>query len=514
MDSTTHNEGLPVLGEDAERAAFQRLQARLPAMFQRLFPEPRAPRTVVVLPSLSLDPEVLKRITGVPHYEERMLCLLLLLRLPRTHVVYLSSEPIPEPVVDYYLHLLPGIPARHARARLTLLCCHDGSALPLSEKILHRPRLIERVREAISVPDAAHITCFNVSPLERRLALRLDIPIYGCDPDLLHLGSKSGSRTVFREAGVDMPQGCEGLRDCGDLHDALVKLKTTDPQLRRAVVKLNEGFSGEANAVFSFAGAPRNGDLGRSVRERLPHMAFAAKDMTWEIFEQKIDEMGAIAEAFIEGDIKRSPSVQFRVDPLANLEIISTHDQVLGGEEEQVFLGCSFPADPQYCLEIQAAGLAAARYLRDQGVLGRFGIDFVSVKQGQRWRHYAIEVNIRKGGTTHPYLMLQFLTDGAYDPEAGGYKAPGGRTCCYYASDNIEAAQYRGLSPDDLIDLAALNDLHFHGAVQEGVVFHMIGALSQFGKLGMVCVAATPEKSRRLHEQIIATLNRETANVG
>ena len=28
------------------------------------------------------------------------------------------------------------------------------------------------------------------------------------------------------------------------------------------------------------------------------------------------------------------------------------------------------------------------------------------------WQHNAIEINLRKGGTTHPLLTLQFLTDG------------------------------------------------------------------------------------------------------
>ena len=96
-------------------------------MFRSVFTDPGIPRSVVVLPSLSLDADVIAKITGVQHYEERMLCLLLLLRLPKTNLIYLSSDPIPESVVDYYLHLLPGVPVRHARRRLTLLSCHDTS---------------------------------------------------------------------------------------------------------------------------------------------------------------------------------------------------------------------------------------------------------------------------------------------------------------------------------------------------------------------------------------------------
>ena len=120
------NQGTPgnPPGSAAELADFQRLQARLPALFRDVFPDPQAPRTVVILPSLSLDAEILAKVRGAHHYEERMLCLLLLLRLPRTRVIYLTSQPIPDAIIDYYLHLLPGIPTRHARDRLTLLACH------------------------------------------------------------------------------------------------------------------------------------------------------------------------------------------------------------------------------------------------------------------------------------------------------------------------------------------------------------------------------------------------------
>ena len=68
---------------------------------------------------------------------------------------------------------------------------------------------------------------------------------------------------------------------------------------------------------------------------------------------------------------------------------------------------------------LQAAGalsvLELAAWLAGEGALGRFGIDFVSVRRGDRWESVAIEINLRKGGTTHPFLMLQFLTGGAYD---------------------------------------------------------------------------------------------------
>ena len=53
-------------------------------------------------------------------------------------------------------------------------------------------------------------------------------------------------------------------------------------------------------------------------------------------------------------------------------------------------------------------------------MLGRFAVDFVVVEDADgEWTAYAIELNLRKGGTTHPFLTLQFLTDGHYDGETG-----------------------------------------------------------------------------------------------
>ncbi len=495
-----------------ESVAFHALQERLPKLFARVFPDRLHPRTVLILPSLTLDGDVLSKIPGAHHYEERMLCLLLLLRLPNTRVVYVTSEHVSSAIIDYFLHLLPGVPHQHARERLTLLSCHDASLRPLSEKVLSRPRVLARIEEALGDKTLAHMVCFNVSPLERRLAVRLGIPIYGCDPELLHLGSKSGSRKLFHEAGVLTADGFEDLSDELELIEALTALKSKAPDLRAAVVKLNEGFSGEGNALFRFDGAPEDHqDLKTWVRDRLTELDFEAHNMTWGLFHEKIKEMGGIVEAFVEGKVKRSPSGQYRVDPNAHIEAISTHDQVLGGKAGQVFLGCRFPADDAYRVEIQNEGMKVARLLKNRGVLGRFGVDFISVPSGQGWKHYGIEVNLRKGGTTHPFIMLQYLTDGTYSPDDGLFRTPDGRARFYYASDNLESERYKGLTPTDLIDIAVKHNIHFHGATQRGVVFHLIGALSEFGKLGTVCVGSSHDEAQKLYLDTVEILNAEGA---
>ena len=501
----------PIPGSSEERAQFAMLQRRLRPLVSNIFPDRHASQTVVVIPSMSLPREELLKLTGANHYEERLLCLLMLLRQPKTNLVYVTSQPIASSVIDYYLHLLPGIPFQHARRRLTLLSCYDGSREALTDKILARPRLLEHIRGAIANERLAHMTCFIATPAERTLAVRLGIPLYACDPDLRHLGTKSGSREVLRRAGVSVPLGYEHLRDEHDVAKALADLRRRDPTLRRAVVKLNDGFSGEGNVVFSYEGAPRSTSLKRWIAGVLPARArFEAAGESWERYAAKFAAMGGIVEAFLEGEEVRSPSVQCRVDPLRQPCVISTHDQLLGGPSGQIYLGCTFPADEAYSRDVHEGGVRVARQLASEGVIGRFGVDFVSVRHGTTWTTTAIEINLRKGGTTHPFLMLQYLTDGTYDPATTTYRTATGRACYYYASDNIQSTSYVGLTPDDLIEIAVANDLHFDAAAQRGVVFHLIGALSEYGKLGMVCVGDSRANAERFFHETVDVLNRET----
>jgi PGM1 C-terminal domain/ATP-grasp domain len=493
-----------------DRELFNQLKEELRHQFRTTFPDKLAPRTVVVIPSLTLDHTILSKVKGHVFYEERLLCLLMLLRMPRTRVIYITSVPIDPAIVDYYLHLLPGITGYHARQRLILLSCFDASSLPLTEKILQRPRLIERIRELIQPNSPAHLTCFNVTEYERTLALQLQIPLYGCDPELNYLGTKSSGRKLFKSLNILTPYGFEDVKNKAEVIRCLALLKQQKPWLRKAVIKMNDGFSGEGNAVFSYDGAPGDDSLHNWIAEHInDHLKIVASKLSAELFFKKFEQMEGIVEEFLDAELITSPSVQCLIDPLGNVSVLSTHDQMLGGENSQVFLGATFPADKIYAKEVGRLGAVVAEGLKKQGVIGRFGIDFMSTKTGNEFKHYAIEINLRKGGTTHPYLMLQFLTQGDYDPEKGEYFMPDGKKRYYFATDNLQRDCYKGLTPHDLIDIAMMNDLHYSNAQEEGVMFHLISALSQFGKVGLVCIGRTPERAVEYYNKVVHVLNDE-----
>jgi hypothetical protein len=499
---------------DAERRAFQALQARFPDLSARVQGAEPYAHTVLIVPSLSMDQDELGKIEGVAFYEERLLFSLVRLRNPAARVMYVTSQPVHQEIVDYYLQLLVGVPASHARRRLEMMCVYDASRRPLTEKILERPRFLARIREWIGDRERAYITCFNSSPLERRLAVELGVPLNGCDPDLLHLGTKSGSRKVFREAGVGHPLGFEDVASDVEVAERLAELAEARPGLRSAVVKLNASFSGEGNALFRYPEAETaltalaKGDLG-VLREGLE---WSTPDETFERYFGKLHQIGGIVEEFVEAEDVRSPSAQLRIDPTGRIEVVSTHEQVLGGATGQSYQGCSFPALEDYRAFLQQEGLKIGRVLCERGAIGRFGVDFLLTrKAGNPWHATAIEINLRMGGTTFPFVALEFLTGGKLEAESGLFHSRRGTPKYYVATDSLKSPRYRGLLPEDLMDVTIQSGLYYSPLTATGVLFHMIGALSQYGRLGVVAIGDSPDEAQELFRRVRALLDAVTA---
>lgn len=490
---------LSKLDEDERYRRFDELQARMGGVWDAMRLN-HDDESVVVVPSITLDRAVASSGSITQSYEERFLFLLMLLRQPRLRMVYVTSMPIAPEIVEYYLALLPGVIPSHARSRLSLVAVHDASPRSLSEKLLERPHLMARIAALIPNRARSHLVPYNTTELERDVALSLGIPMYGADPRLAPLGSKTGCRRMFADAGIPHPLGEENLRTVDDMTDAVVGMRAERPTMDSVIVKLNEGVSGEGNALVHLSGLPSPGspDERAAVRERLLAMELESLTTPRDVYLAKFEEGAGIVEERIVGQEVRSPSVQLRVLPGGAVELLSTHDQLLGGASGQSYLGCTFPAAPEYAKAITQHAETIGRVLADRGALGRFAIDFVVVRDsGGAWTPYAIELNLRKGGTTHPFLTLQFLTDGRYDPATSLFLTPRGHEKHLVATDHLESGLLRGLALSDLFDIVARHGLHFDQSRQVGIVFHMISCLTEHGRIGLTAVGDSPAEARR-----------------
>lgn len=486
---------------------FSALKRRLPEIWTALSDDGDYEHTSIIVPSLSVDQEELAKVTGAAFYEERLLFALIRLRNPNARVIYVTSQPVHPDIIDYYLDLLEGVPLRHARDRLHMLSVLDSSARPLSDKILERPRFLQRMRRLVGDARRAYLTCYNSTERERQLALALGVPLNGLDPDHLVYGTKSGNRRIFAEAGVTFPVGKEHLHSEDEIVAALIELGRERPDVSSAVVKLNEGFGGEGNGVFEF---PSSRDSQDEIRAALSRVHWTSGTETTETFLRKFEVMGGVVEELIVADEVRSPSVQMRVTPDGKPLLISSHEQVLGGATGQSYLGCRFPADDGYRKLLHEEAEKIGHVLAAKGVLGRFGIDFLACRdRSDNWRAYAIEINLRMGGTTPPFMALQFLTGGAIDSDTGLFVAPDGKTKYYNATDNLKSEAYHGLLPEDLFEIVGRHGLGFRHAAGTGTLFHMIGALSQYGKIGMTCVADSPGGAQAMFESTVLALDNE-----
>ncbi|MEV4168493.1 peptide ligase PGM1-related protein [Nonomuraea sp. NPDC049709] len=431
--------------------------------------------TLVVVPSLSLPQDELRRITAARSYEERLLFLLLTLREPKVKVVYLSSAPIDPDIVDYYFAFLPD--PDDAAKRLTLISLDDPWSQPLTRTLLDRPDVIEQLRSAID--GDAWLVPFVLSELEEELASLLNVPLYGPATSLSYYGSKSGAREVGHEAGVPMARGFAGVHSALQIEEAMEALPG-----ERVIVKLNDGYSGLGNAIVTKA--------DRSLT------SFSAAGETWANFTAKIRDRGAVVEEFIEHRPLYYPSALAQITPGGQAQVLATHDQVLGGNNGHVYQGCTFPAAPEYRAEVGASAGRIAQVLAERGVVGLFGMDFFALKADAGYAALLCEINLRIGGTTHPFGAAVLTTGATYD-QSTGHLMSGNQPKFYTATDNCASSCLRGRTPGEVMRTAERLGIGFDAERRTGNVFHLLGAIPEYGKLGFTSIGDSREEADELH---------------
>lgn len=471
--------------------AFERLQERLDEVLRANVPGSVVDHVVVALPSYSMSDTLLA------HYGPRLATLehrfllgaLQTGRIPGAHVVLVTSEDPGEDVLDYYARLASPGASEEARSRLSCLVVDDRGSRGVAAKLLDRPDLLAALRDEIGGRPAL-IEPWNVTDDEVAVALALDAPVNGPTPAMWPLGFKSRSRRLFQEAGVPVPCGVEDVRDAPGVAAAVALLRRSRPDLDRVVVKVDNSGSGDGNLVLATRadGAP--------IAE--PVLAAEALRDASGWFLRDLGA-GGVVEELVDGGHVTSPSAQVDLLPGGGVHLLATHEQVLGGKGGQEFLGSRFPADPGYAPELARHVTVVGELLARAGAVGRVAVDFVAAEQGDRWALHAVDLNLRKGGTTHPFAALRHLVPGHYDAERGRWVADvGGGPRCYRSGDAVRDPAWFGMDPARAIEAVARAGLGFDHVEGVGVVLHMLSALGLDGRVGVTAIGRTAEEADRL----------------
>jgi hypothetical protein len=455
------------------------------------------PHVVVALPSYSVGESLLA------HYGDRLmalehrylLSLLLAHRMRDVEVVHVSSwAPSPE-VLALYRDLGPD-PAG-LTARTHVLSVEDRSPRCVAEKLLERPDVLDRIRAIIGGRPAL-LEPWNVTDHEVRVADSLGIPVNGMDPLLRPLGFKSAGRRLFRDVGVPVPRGVEDVRSVDDVVHAVDLLRRMPEPPGAVVVKHDDSGAGDGNAILELTGPP--------VRDQLAALP------EWYLADLAL---GGVVEELVAGVEVSSPSAQVDLLPDGQVQVLATHEQLLGGDNGQVFQGCRFPADPAYAAGLARHAEATGRALADQGVLGRVAVDFVCTRsETGAWAAYALEVNLRKGGTTHPYTVLRSLVPGRYDAVAGQWIARSDSLPrAYVCTDNLVDPVWRGARPRLAIEALRAAGLLFDHVSGVGVVPHMLAGLEIDGRFGIVAIGRDADEADGMLRRVREAVGAELVNI-
>lgn len=471
---------------------FVRLQESLGPACAANTPGSALDHVLILLPSFSVGESLLAHYAPrIPALEHRyVLAMLMLPRIRSCELVFVTCSHPGQEIIDYYASLFPAETRAEALSRFHVVEASDHTPRPIAAKLLDRPDVIAALRDRVS-GRLAFIEPWNVTAHEVDVALALGVPINGTTPDLWPLGYKSAGRRLFAEAGVPMPLGTEDVKTVDDVLRAIATIRAEHPDASGVVIKHDDSGAGDGNAVIGLRG--HGSDASETaVRHRIDTLP------AWYLADLG---HGSVVEELISGAGFASPSVQVDISPYGEVSVCATHDQELDPATGQVYTGCRFPARPEYAAEIARHGIAVGEQLARRGAVGRFSVDFAAACDlAGAWQVFALEINLRKGGTTHPFSVLRHLAPGRYDAASGSWLTDDGTPRAYMATDNLVDPAWLGLAPHAVISAVEDAGLRFDPASGTGVVLHMLSCLAIDGRLGLTAIGRTPDHAARLFE--------------
>jgi len=441
--------------------------------------------SLLVVPSFSADPRTLAGIDGLESWPERQLIDLRALQQPDLNCIVITPVPLDAICLEAVLELMPAMPTRLLRSRVQCISLNDRSLQGLSEKLLARPQLLDQLKTSLG--PRSWLSAYSIGPAEEALATRLGLRIVGTPSALAHWGSKAGSAALFQELGIPHPRTTALCWSLAELAEALEELLLDHSEVKAVVLKLNRMAGGRGNAPLPLE-ADRWRQLSKGRRRAELLKAIEQLAMPLPHWREELMSQGAIAQELITGERLQSPSVQLSIGSDGAVELISTHEQCLGGLHRQSFEGCCFPARSCYRQALMAAGRQVGKALAAKGCRGPVLIDWLAQRLPSGWHLWGMEINLRKGGTTHPFQLAAMATGAQLDEERGDLLSRDGHPIVYEACDSWRVPQWKGLLPEQWLDAVVRRQLYFNPTERRGCIPHRLGALSEHGLLGVTAI--------------------------
>ena len=341
-----------------------------------------------------------------------------------------------------------------------MVATHDGSARSLAEKLLERPRVLAQIRALIPDPARCHLVPYSTTHARARpradarhpAVRRRPAPASVRHQDRLPAAVRRGRRRRIRSATRTCTTSTTSSAALADMRAAAAGRRRGDRQAQRGRLRARATRSSTCatcrapGAADERGGAapPRRGDGVRAPEHRARRTTSAARARRRHRRGAHRRHRGAQSRAcscasrrwrgraplHARPAARRPERPELPRVPVPGRLRLRAGDHARGGQDRR-----------------SARARGRARPLRPR-------LRRRARRATAAWTPYAIEINLRKGGTTHPFLTLQFLTDGTLRPRTALFTAPSGREKHLVATDHLESELLRGLTVDDLFDVA------------------------------------------------------------
>ncbi|KAJ3210059.1 hypothetical protein HK099_008361 [Clydaea vesicula] len=478
---------------------------------------------LVVIPSLSLDSQILSKVNGLSYYDERLLFNILCLRYNSNRVFYFTSTPLHLDLIDYYCNLINTAHNNLSqfKNRFFNISVNDSSsATCLSNKILFRPQILKSLKNQLNPNKNLSLEVFRGTFYEEKIAKTLQLKLNSCKGRDVIWGTKANSRTIFRHLSIPHPDGTyEAEFDLNRLFERILCILEKNSTSTRGVIKLDESFAGKGNVIIELKetqkvlnSSKKNNQTRRLALKQLK-LAYKNSIKDCDGFTDNVKRLGAIFELFNEtkhsnnsGKFQTSPSVQVLIRD-GKVEVLSTHEQILNGH---TYIGCSFPCLQIYREVLETAGEKVGKFLMEKGISDYFSVDFMCdppLNDNEGWDIKALEINLRMTGTTNPFLLSAHLIQ--HSLEINNFNTVSNtdfdlknlikENFCYISVEQNYNENFKHLTIKDLTEIFKVNSrFGWNPETKKGCILFKFGGISELGCFGLTCISSNIEDCKEI----------------
>ncbi|KAF0696818.1 Aste57867_12480 [Aphanomyces stellatus] len=417
-------------------------------------------RVVVHVPSFSADERTRLKMENFSIRQNLQMARMCAIADPNVDIIYISPFELSPDVQKYQVRLLQLGGIADPQTRIRMLHPENVDRFPehfsLTTVLLYSPHCLKKIKRFVRGKEA-YIVAGMVGPEDKRLAMSLQIPLLGMDPDTALLyGTRSGGKRVFMAADVNIPMGAHDIYDEDELIQSLSKLIVTDIDQNEWLIKVDADPSGTGIATFNADQLQSVTRVRAEMREmknggadyfqqpvvkeavlrsifsdltdefaKLVKPVFPEVFASWAEMRAVVLRIGAVVEAYptkVLGHVRAN----IFIEPSGGVHITSAHDQLMSPVNKHVPITSVFPQTVVPYQAIRGASLAIASSMYIKGIVGYASIDFVSFLDPKatlngkpRQRLWAVQLSPGLTNTAVSFVMFAFLSCSQFNPHTG-----------------------------------------------------------------------------------------------